>query len=69
MIKPGIYVDPAEQYEQCAEFVAITYGNPLSPMLLRALVSMPEHVFTDIESNPQNWERRVNEYAYGIAAG
>ena len=67
-MKPtGNYVDPADQYEDCAEFVAITYGDPLSPMLLRALVHMPEQVFSDIESNPQDWDRRVNEYLYGIA--
>ncbi len=63
----GKYVDPANQYEECAEFVASTYGSPLSPMLLRALVHMPEHVFSDIESNPQDWDRRVNEYLYGLA--
>ena len=66
---PGRYVDPADDYEAAAEFCAKTYGRPIEPQLVRALLSAPEHVFESIECNPQDWRQRVRDYCYGIAMG
>ena len=63
---PGVYVDPADEYEQVAEFVAQFYGNPLCLGLMQALLAVPQHILDDIAANPQDWERRVKEYCYGL---
>ena len=62
-------IDPANDYEAAAEFVAKRYGKPICSMLVRALLTVPAHVLDDIEANPQEWERRVHEYAHAIEAG
>ena len=64
---PGVYVDPADEYEQAAEFVAHRYGNPLCLELIQALLIVPKHVIEDIAANPQDWDNRVKEYCYGFA--
>jgi hypothetical protein len=65
MLYIGHYVDPAEYYETAAEHCAKQeYTNP---MLVRALLDLPEEVLEQIESEPHTFARRVAEYAYGIA--
>ena len=63
--KPGVYVDPSEYYEAAAEHCAkMGYSDQ---MLVRALVELPEETYANIEANPQDFARRVAEYAYGMA--
>jgi hypothetical protein len=62
-MQAGTYRDPADDYEAAAEFVARRYGQPIDAGLVRALLSVPDHVLEAIESEPQEWSRRVHEYA------
>ena len=62
-MQAGVQVDPAEEYEAAAEFVAKRYGKPISAQLVRALVEVPQHVLDDIEANPHEWGDRVRAYA------
>ena len=66
-MEAGRYVDPADDYEAAAEFVASKYGRPIDAQLMRALVNVPAHVIDSIECDPQCWSERVNAYAYGQA--
>lgn len=66
-MQAGTYVDPADAYEAAAEFVAKRYGRPIGADLVRALLIVPQHVIDAIECDPQEWERRVRDYAYGFA--
>lgn len=66
-MQAGIYVDPASYYEAAAEYCAKQgYSDPV---LVRALLDLPECVMQDIESNPHEWRRRVSNYAYAIHMG
>lgn len=64
----GNKIDPADDYEAAAEFVAKQYGRPICAQLVRCLLVVPEHVLEDIESNPHEWEQRVREYAHALCA-
>lgn len=64
-MQAGSQIEPADDYEAAAEFVAAKYGRPIGAMLVRALLDVPAHVVECIESDPEEWERRVHEYAYG----
>ncbi len=64
-MQAGTYIDPAAEYEAVAERCA-TKGYWM-PMLVRALLQVPEHVMADIESDPPAFERRVKEYMHGLA--
>jgi hypothetical protein len=71
-MKPGIYVDPAQNYEWAAEFVALEYGTcdaKFTPMILRGLCIgiIPSETMDDIEADPHAFCRRVSEYCYGFA--
>ena len=66
-MQAGVQVDPAEEYEAAAEFVAQRYGRPICAQLVQALVAVPQHVLDDIEANPDEWEDRVHAYARAIA--
>lgn len=66
-MQAGTFVDPADAYEATAEFVAKRYGRPIGADLVRALLVVPQHVIDDIECEPQEWEQRVRDYAYGLA--
>lgn len=59
---PGIAVDCAQEYEDCAEGAARMFGQWVPTELLRALVRMPKHVWDDIDCNPHYWRERVNLY-------
>ncbi len=63
---PGIYVDPAEYYEAFAEYCAKWQIND-AQRIMRGLFDLPESVLEDIDSNPHEFNRRVAEYAYGMA--
>ena len=64
-MEAGTYMDPAYAYEAAAEYCAKQgYSDP---MLLRALLALPEAVLEDIESSPHEWQQRVSEYAYAQA--
>ena len=67
-MQAGVQVDPAEEYEAAAEFVAMRYGRPICAQLVRALVAVPQHVLDDIEANPQDWEARVHSYAQALTS-
>jgi len=67
-MEAGIYIDPADDYEAAAEYCAKWHVvNPMLTKAIRGLVRLPEHVYEDIEANPQDFERRVREYQYGAA--
>lgn len=66
-MQAGAQVEPAEEYEAAAEFVAKRYGRPISAQLVRALLEVPQHVLDDIEANPQDWDDRVHAYAWALA--
>lgn len=66
-MQAGKQIDPSDEYEFAAEFVARRYGRPIGADLMRALLVVPAHVLDDVECNPHEWERRVHEYAYAIA--
>ena len=64
-MQPGVYVDPAVYYEEAAEYCARQgYSDP---RLVRALLNLPSETLDAIDIDPCEWERRVSEYAYGIA--
>jgi hypothetical protein len=65
-MEPGKIIDPADDYEAAAEFVAKRYGRPICAQLVAALLDVKQHVLEDIEANPQDWERRVHEYLHGM---
>jgi hypothetical protein len=61
----GTYIDPATEYEQAAEYCARQgYSDP---RIVHALLDLPQHIFDDIDANPDQWKRRVSEYWYAIA--
>jgi hypothetical protein len=64
----GKQIDPADDYEAAAECVAKRYGGPIDAQLVRALIDVPAHVLEAIEADPQDWNRRVHEYAHGLRA-
>jgi hypothetical protein len=62
-MQAGTYVDPASHYEAAAEHCAKQgYSDP---MLVRALLNLPEEVLESIDANPHEWTQRVSEYAMG----
>lgn len=65
-MQAGATFDPADDYEAAAEYVARHYGRPICSQIVAALMIVPPHVMEDIEANPQEWDRRVNEYAAGM---
>ena len=59
-MEAGAYVDPADLYEEAAEFCAKQgYSDP---MLALALLDLAPSVREDVLINPQDWVRRVHEY-------
>lgn len=60
----GRYVDPAEEYEQCAAFCARHFGGPVCRMLMEALTNAPRHVLDDIDANPHLWDDKVHLYVH-----
>ena len=67
--EPGVWIDPAEEYEQAAEFCAKVYGRVISPQWVKALIECPDRVEEAILANPEEWYRRVNDYLYAIYMG
>lgn len=64
----GTYIDPADEYEAAAEYVARRYGRPIGPDVMRALLLVPERVLESIECDPDAWRQRVHEYLRGMNA-
>jgi hypothetical protein len=66
-MQAGVYVDPSEYYEAAAEHCAQQGYSYSNPMLVRALVRLPDETYEAIEADPDAFARRVADYAYGAA--
>lgn len=64
-------IDFAAAYEALAEHIARRYGNDMldanrqSANMMRALADTWPEVFEAIETQPQDWSARVNDYLRG----
>jgi len=64
----GKQIDPADEYEAAAEYVARKFGKPIDAQVIRALLNVPPHVLDSIEINPHHWRDCVNRHAMAIAS-
>jgi hypothetical protein len=64
MFEPGVYVDPAEEYERAAKYCADYFGRVIPPTSVHCLIPCGDDVLESILANPQEWYQRVNDYLY-----
>lgn len=62
--QPGVYVDPADEYERIAEYCA--KWQYWDPRLVQSLLAVSDEFIEQIEANPHLFEQRVHDYMYGM---